>query len=158
MRPSHPASHRPAEELALPAPGFASAAGMIRSSTMLSQSILADPRSAKARRGLRSLSSDERKLQLCNIEAMGQIHAWRSSYQPQSIVAYAFGAVQQSPASIRAPGAAVFSKGEWRRLSYECEFESELVTKFAFQLGELVPRTDWQDRGLPDQILDDGDL
>lgn len=62
---------------------------MIRPATMLSGEALADPRSRQARAALRQLAYFDRREQLCNLEAMEQIHAWRDEFEPERLVAYA---------------------------------------------------------------------
>ena len=54
---------------------------MIVAKTMLSEKTLADPRSSQARRELATFADSERIVQLCNLEAMDQIEAWRSRRQ-----------------------------------------------------------------------------
>ncbi len=49
---------------------------MIRPSYMLSDHILADPRSRKARATLPKLETEERMVQICSLEVTAQIEAW----------------------------------------------------------------------------------
>ena len=62
---------------------------MIRPTEMLSAKTLADPRSRQARADLATFASDERMVQLCNLEAMDQIRRWRADFQPEQVVPYA---------------------------------------------------------------------
>lgn len=52
--------------------------GMVRAKELFSAKILADPRSKGALVALRQLATDDRIIQLCNVEVMEQIHRWTS--------------------------------------------------------------------------------
>ncbi|TGV59084.1 DUF930 domain-containing protein, partial [Mesorhizobium sp. M2D.F.Ca.ET.160.01.1.1] len=43
----------------------------------------------QARADLATFASDERMVQLCNIEATDQIRQWRADFQPDQVVPYA---------------------------------------------------------------------
>ncbi len=62
---------------------------MIRAVKILSGEALADARSRQARIALRQLSDFDRREQLCNLEALEQVHAWDGDYEPERLVAYA---------------------------------------------------------------------
>lgn len=153
-------SQRPAAEEAeidLPTPTFASVGDMIQPSLMLSEAVLADPRSAKARRQMRVLTSDEKSIQLCNLEAMAQVRAWKHGSEPQSVVAYAYRDVRLSGGLVAASGGALFSAGEWFHLTYQCDVTDERVSGFLFKLGAPIPRAQWEAHKLPAAIVDKDD-
>ncbi|RUW89290.1 hypothetical protein EOA35_32920, partial [Mesorhizobium sp. M8A.F.Ca.ET.023.01.1.1] len=78
-RPPLPPAEAPGAPMpAAPAPAPSArqspaAPAMIRPTRMLSAKTLADPRSKQARADLEAFASDERMVQLCNLEAMDQI-------------------------------------------------------------------------------------
>ena len=77
---------------------------------MLSAKTLADPRSRQARADLATFAEGERLAQLCNLEAMDQIRAWRTEFRPETAGAYA--RIERSVAgnTIAADGAAFRSR------------------------------------------------
>ena len=125
--------------------------GMIVASTMLSGKTLADPRSRQARRDLATFADSERVAQLCNLEAMDQIHAWRAELRPEKLLAYARSNEKVSGDTIRADGAAFFSRNAWYDLKFSCRISPDHreVLAFAFAVGEPVPKAAWDELGLP---------
>lgn len=126
------------------------AAGMIKAEKLYSQSILASPRSLQARKGLAQLAPEERVVQLCNLEAMEQVHRWKADFDPDFLVAYALGGVKFSGEALTAKGAAFRSKRQWWRIAYSCSVtaDRQAVAGFAFKVGDAIPRAQWQDLGL----------
>jgi hypothetical protein len=124
--------------------------GMIRATTMLSGKTLADPRSRSARRDLATFADSERVAQLCNLEAMDQIGAWRHDFRPETVVAYARSNERIVGDTIEADGAAFRSRTEWYDLKFHCEVapSHDKVVAFAFQVGDPVPRKLWDELGL----------
>lgn len=130
---------------------------MVRPQQMLSEAALADPRSRKARAQLHSMAAEERAVQLCNIEAMQQIHAWKATLQPQAVAPYAMGDMKIRGGSILAEGAAFYSGHDWYRLRFECGVQADKVASFAFSVGEAIPRPQWEEHNLVEQEDDDDD-
>jgi len=62
--------------------------GMVRPKELFSVKILADPRSQAALVALRQLATDDRIIQLCNVEAMEQVHRWNPGFQPDFVVRF----------------------------------------------------------------------
>ena len=124
---------------------------MIRPTEMLSGKTLADPRSRQARADLANFASDERMVQLCNLEAMDQIRKWRADFRPEQVVPYATAEEKIAGTSIIADGAAFRSKRNWYGLKFKCELapDGETVTGFAFLVGDPVERAKWDELGLP---------
>lgn len=133
----------------VPAP--AEADGLVRPRRLLSQQVLADPRSRDTLAMLPRLAPDERVEQLCGLEAMGQIHAWQQSYEPDRVSAYAMADTRYAGRVLRAEGATFRSRRRWYGLRFECTISADLkrVTAFAFQVGEPIPPARWQALGLP---------
>lgn len=129
----------------------APAPGMIRATEMLSAKTLANPRSRQARADLATFASDERMVQLCDLKAMDQIRRWRTDFQPERVVPYATAQEKITGTTIAANGAAFRSRGNWYRLKFRCELagDGESVVGFEFLVGDLVPRTQWDELGLP---------
>lgn len=124
---------------------------MIRPSRMLSERALADPRSRAARRGLATLAGEERIAQLCDLEAMEQIHAWQPGYQPDRLVDYARADTRLRETVFTATGGAFRSHRTWYEVSFHCELDAGLakVVSFAFRVGEPIPREEWSALSLP---------
>lgn len=125
--------------------------GMVHADTLYSAGILASPRSRQARKGLAQLAPEERVVQLCNLEAMEQVHRWKADFDPDFLVAYAFSGVRFSGGMLKANGGAFRSERQWWRIAYSCEVAADgnSVVGFAFKVGDAIPRDQWQDLGLP---------
>ncbi|HVY21685.1 MAG TPA: DUF930 domain-containing protein, partial [Bauldia sp.] len=141
-----PQGSAPATEPARPAEA---GGGMIHATAMLSAAALASPKAAQARAMLPHLASDEREVQICNLEAMEQVKAWRPAFQPERIIAYASSEVSVTQNAVRTDGAAFFSGGQWYRLRYACGLSGEKVVSFEFQVGETIPPDQWDAHHLP---------
>lgn len=55
--------------------------------------------------------------------------------------------------TVEIPMTAFRANGQWYDLSYRCEVDADAtkVVSFAFRVGDPVPRSEWQRRGLPAQ-------
>ena len=124
---------------------------MIRATEILSGKTLADPRSRQARADLATLASDERMVQLCNVEALGQIRKWRADFLPERIVPYATAEEKIRGTAIDAQGAAFRSRGSWYGLKFDCELggDGESVIGFEFLVGDPISRERGDELGLP---------
>ncbi|WP_246135662.1 DUF930 domain-containing protein [Mesorhizobium intechi] len=124
---------------------------MIRPTEMLSAKTLADPRSRQALADLATFASDERMVQLCNIEAMDQIRRWRADFQPERVVPYATAEEKINGTTIAADGAAFRSRKNWYGLKFKCQLarDGESVIGFEFLVGDPVAREKWDELGLP---------
>ncbi|WP_428426100.1 DUF930 domain-containing protein [Pararhizobium sp.] len=133
----------------------AQASVMVQATHLQSAKVLADPRSAKARKTLGQLAPSERIVQLCNIEAMEQVHLWNATLKPDFLVAYAMADTEVSGQKLQADGGAFRSKGRWYNIGFTCEVTPDLsqVVSFAFAVGSEIPRGDWADHDL---LGDDG--
>lgn len=136
-----PAAAQPAE------PG-----GMIRASRLMAAEALANPLSRQAREMLPLLAADERIEQLCGLEAMSQIHAWKGEFAPDRVTAYARSEVKLSGRTLQAEGAVFRSGRRWYDLQFRCEFSTDRsrVVAFEFRVGEPVPRALWRQLDLPE--------
>lgn len=145
-----PASPQPAPEQQ--APVTAPPSGMIRASRLMAADALANPLSRQAREMLPLLAADERVEQLCGLEAMSQIHAWKGEFAPDRVTAYARSAVKLSGRTLQAEGAVFRSGKRWYDLRFRCEFSPDRgrVVAFEFRVGEPVPRALWRELNLPE--------
>ncbi|MCS0504184.1 DUF930 domain-containing protein [Ancylobacter mangrovi] len=118
---------------------------MVRPSRMLSEQALANPRSRGLRRALAGLAEEERIAQLCDLEAMEQIHAWRDEFQPDRLVDYALSDTRMEGQTLVAPRGAFRSRHQWYEVSFQCELDAgwRKVAGFAFHVGEPIPREEW---------------
>ncbi|MEP3274981.1 MAG: DUF930 domain-containing protein, partial [Stappiaceae bacterium] len=62
---------------------------MIRASRIYSDDIWSNPKNREAKRVLGQLVLSERMEQLCNSEAMEQVHNWKETFAPDWLIAYA---------------------------------------------------------------------
>lgn len=127
--------------------------GMVKASRMMAAEALAHPLSREALAMLPLLAADERAEQLCGLEAMSQIHAWKSDFEPDRVTAYARGATKLAGRALIADGAAFRSKRRWYDLRFRCEFSPDqaAILAFEFRVGEPVPRSQWAKLGLPER-------
>lgn len=125
--------------------------GMVQAKELLSAKVLADPRSKEALVALRQLGTDDRIIQLCNVEAMEQVHIWKSDFQPDFVVAYALADTKLSGLTLQADGAALRSKRHWYDIKFRCEVTPDLekVVAFEFSLGAEIPKSEWETHSLP---------
>lgn len=138
-----------------PPAAAAGATGMVHPQHMLSGGVLADARSAKARRQLRTFAPDERIIQLCNLEAMEQVQAWKADFRPETVVAYAMRDLKMAGGSIVADGAAFYSKHNWYGLRFSCDVQADKVVSFAFSVVGAIPHSEWDTHNLSETVADD---
>jgi hypothetical protein len=124
---------------------------MVQAKQYFSSKILADPRSKDALIKLRQLATDERITQLCNVEAMEQVHQWNGRFEPDLLVAYATADTKLSGLILEANGGALRSKRHWYNIKFKCEVapNMEKVVAFEFAVGEQVPENEWENHFLP---------
>ena len=147
--PRGPPDQRQSVEAAPPAePG-----GMVKANRMMATDALAHPLSRQTRETLPLLAADERVEQLCGLEAMSQIHAWKSDFEPDRVTAYAKAATMSAGRALIADGAAFRSKRRWYDLRFRCELgpDQAAIVAFEFRVGEPVPRSQWAKLGLPER-------
>lgn len=86
-----------------------------------------------------------RREQRCNARAMSTVEHEHEDMRPDELVAYAFADPQTGADSVRAPGAAIRSRGHWYHLTYACRTSPDgmEVETFSYTLGGEVPRADW---------------
>ncbi|MCR6723861.1 MULTISPECIES: DUF930 domain-containing protein [Agrobacterium] len=124
---------------------------MVRPKELFSAKLLADPRSKAALVALRQLTTDDRVIQLCNVEAMEQVYRWNPSFQPDFVVAYAMKDTKLSGLTLLANGAALRSKQHWYNIRFRCDVTPDLetVVSFEFSVGAEIPENEWAAHSLP---------
>ncbi len=131
---------------------------MVKPTRMLSEKVLTDPRSWKPKKLLSRLMVDERVIQHCSVEAMAQVGAWKTAYQPDFLVAYAMADTKFSGNSLLADGAAFHSKQFWYNIRLKCDLapNHKKVAAFEFLVGDAIPRRKWESHNLP-AVVDNSD-
>jgi hypothetical protein len=120
-------------------------------------SLLAVAPSAQAmdsalRAGLLKLDPQTRLEQRCDAEVLDRISHDDRHYKADRVVAYAFATPEMHEDSIRSPGAAFRSKGEWYRLKFKCKTAPDHmeVIKFRYKIGDQIPKDEWSRYNLYD--------
>lgn len=145
-----PPTTQPEKPASRPVPPPAEPPAMITARTLHSESVLANPRSRGAREALKTLEASERIEQLCNLEAMSQIHAWKAEFEPDRVVAYAMASTKLTKGALEAEGAAFRSRKQWYGLRFRCEMAANgKVAGFQFRVGAAIPRSEWAAHDLP---------
>ncbi|MDR7219821.1 DUF930 domain-containing protein [Aminobacter aminovorans] len=121
---------------------------MVKAHSFYAAKLLADPRSRHARQALATFAPDERAIQLCNIEAMEQIHRWKAELRPDLVVPYATGNLKIAGGSIHAEGAAFRAGGHWYGVAFSCDVAAGAVSAFKFSLGKEIPEARWAEYNL----------
>lgn len=134
----------------LPAAPVEKADGVFHATTLYAARMLRQPDMASVRRGLRTVTEDERVVQLCNIEGLEQIRRAAPQYDPDTMVSYAMADLVASGLMLTATGAAFRSRRLWYGVSFECVAAPGLdgVTSFSFKLGEAIPESEWEAHNL----------
>lgn len=104
------------------------------------------------RTGLLKLDPQTRLEQRCDAEVLDRISADNHKYKADRVVAYAFATPIMTTDSIRSPGAAFRSKGEWYRLKFKCETAPDHmeVLDFRYKIGKEIPKDEWTKYNLYD--------
>lgn len=97
------------------------------------------------RAGLLKLDPQTRLEQRCDAEVMDRISHDDPHYKADRVVAYAFATPEMDQDSIRSPGAAFRSKGEWFRLKYKCRTAPDhmKILDFRYRIGAPIPKDEW---------------
>ncbi|MCY1480875.1 hypothetical protein D9M68_143900 [compost metagenome] len=135
-----------APERAVPAATLPDVQPATQAKRFFSAAILADARSKQALKGLSQLAADERIIQICNLEAMEQVHRWRVDFKPDFLVAYAMADIRLAGTNLRADGAAFRSNDRWYNIKFDCEAAPDIksVVAFEFQVGDEIPESEWE--------------
>ncbi|GLQ12220.1 hypothetical protein GCM10007913_41530 [Devosia yakushimensis] len=124
--------------------------GMVRATDFYAASILADPANAEVRVNFPLLASSEQVVQLCNMEALEQLHLARTDLAPDALVGYAFADLSVQGNTLAADGGAFRSRGGWFHLRYRCAVSPDVsaVVAFEYAIGDPVPESQWEEHFL----------
>ncbi len=111
---------------------------------LYSRSATDDPVATTAVRGM---PREVRGGTLCVTELREQLYRASPPYFPDLLPSFRL----KEGTVLDVPGAAFRVGGQWRALSYRCEVDANVtrVESFAFRIGGLIPRSEWQKLGLP---------
>lgn len=149
--PSETAAPDPApSQPTAPGAPLRNADGTFRATKLYTATLLKQPDMAQVRRGLTTLASSEKLMQLCNIEALEQIKLAAPQYFPDTLVSYAMADPVSSGLMLTAMGGAFRSRRLWYGVSFECTAAPTLdgVTSFSFKLGDAIPESEWEEHYL----------
>lgn len=148
--PAAPLAARPAPVRARPDQPAAPEDGMVRAQNFFSDKLLADPRSRQAREDFKQLASADQLVQLCNLEALEQVHRWDSKFQPDYLMAYAMAGAKVTGQAVEVKGGAFRSKKHWYNIAFKCSVAPDLrtVTAFEFKVGAEIPKSQWAEHFL----------
>jgi hypothetical protein len=138
-KPTHTIVPRPAIQ-PKPVPDALTVARSLYSTTLL-----ADRHNRSARAAMKTLSVDERIIQLCDIEAMEQVKRANARLKPDYVIAYAMADLKMAPHEVDANGGAFLSHGNWYALAFRCAVSANdaNVVAFAYRIGAAVPKSLW---------------
>src|SRR5437762_6330288 len=105
---------------AAPAANPATKSTMTKATEILSETMLSDPRSKGQRQVLAQMDVEDRSVQLCSIEAMGQIAKSSGQFSPELVSSYAMSPIRLNGSLLIAEGAAFQSNGNWYNLAFRC--------------------------------------
>jgi hypothetical protein len=99
---------------------------------------------------LKRLDPETRLDQVCDYEAMLRIGRDRNGFHPDRAKAEVISKPRRSPELVSTTGGAFRSDGHWYSLSYTCTttLDHLAVTSFNYQIGKLIPETEWSKYGL----------
>lgn len=149
MPPSTPPPQipTPSSETAPKPPQKSQGSETVVAKTLYSSQVLHRSENRQALADLATLSHDARIEQLCDTEAMEQLHRWKSTLQPDRLVAYALQDTQITSGKITARGAAFRSRHKWFALEFECSFSTgnDSLSAFSFKMGDPIPESRWNE-------------
>ncbi len=120
----------------------AKASPLAKAKTLFSKAVTDDP---VAKTAIGKMPRDLRGATLCGTELRGQLVNAYPPYFPDLLPS-----VRLTSGAVVDVQAAFHAQGEWRTVSYRCEVDADVtkVVSFAFNVGALIPREDWQRLGL----------
>lgn len=104
---------------------------------------------AKATSAMGNVPRPVRAGQLCLTELRAQLINGSPPYFPDLLPSE----FRNDGKTVDIPKTAFRASGQWYNLGYRCVVDADAlkVVSFAFRVGEAVPRSDWERRGLPAQ-------
>ncbi|TWD54437.1 uncharacterized protein DUF930 [Agrobacterium vitis] len=113
-----------------------------------SKDTLSDPRIKEA---LGKLPPKRRVVQMCSIEMLEQIRRNVPGAVPDIIAPTAETVENIDEKLMDVTDAAYHSRGQWFDVSYHCETDAKTttITSFRFNIGSVIPKSQWDARRLP---------
>jgi hypothetical protein len=144
---NHPAAKI---EPAQPAEAKPDPNALIVAKALYSAQLLADRHNSSAREAMKTLATDERIIQLCDIEAMEQVRRVGAALKPDYVIAYAMTDLKLSAHEVDAEGGAFLSHRNWYGLKFRCDVspDDSKVVAFAFRVGQPIPKSEWASHNL----------
>jgi len=104
------------------------------------------------RAGLLKLDPETRLEQRCDAEVLDRITHDDPHFKADRVVAYAFATPEMHQDSIRSPGAAFRSEGEWYKLKFKCRTAPDHMTvlDLRYRVGAPIPKDEWSKYNLYD--------
>ncbi|MBB4955326.1 hypothetical protein H4S14_003362 [Agrobacterium vitis] len=122
-------------------------ANMKPAKRLYSKDTLSDPRVKEA---LGTLPPKRRVVQMCSIEMLEQIRRNVPGAVPDIIAPTAMTKEHIDNQLMDVTDAAYRSRGDWYDISYHCETDAKTstITSFKFNMGSIIPRSEWESRQL----------
>ena len=129
---------------------------MIPATRFLASDILSDPENQQVRDTLTLLDRSERITQLCNIEALEQLHLLHPDQLPDSLDPSAMAETSVKDLTLEAPGGAYRLNQKWYEIRVSCTVASDYlsVSAFAFAPGPAIPKDQWESHNLIDEDVE----
>ncbi|MFC0282877.1 DUF930 domain-containing protein [Camelimonas abortus] len=101
---------------------------------------------ARLARSLMRLDPSQRFQELCDVAALKTISQHEKGMRPDRAQLDAISAPRRRGDALSGDGAAVRSRGQWRRFSFSCVADPEKLTvsRFTYELGEVIPESQWE--------------
>ncbi len=117
---------------------------LAKARTLFSEEITSDPAIKTA---MRNLSRGDRIDQLCQTELRQQLIHSSAQYNPRWLPSFRLSAGNV----LDAKGGAFKNGNEWYNVRFRCEVDSDAtkVVSFAYDVGDVVPRSQWKSRRFP---------
>lgn len=96
------------------------------------------------------LPDEERARQLCIVLGIDKIRKDKRVAKADRVKTSIFSQASFADNTVSTKGGAVRSSKQWFHLSFTCHLDAELkhAKDFAFEIGAIIPETDWEDLGL----------
>ncbi len=103
--------------------------------------------SPTATKAIANIPRGDRGADLCATELREQLRNATPAYWPELLPAYRLG----EGTVIEVRDGAFRAQGQWYDLAFRCEVDADVrrVVSFAIQVGDPIPRSQWQARGFP---------
>lgn len=96
------------------------------------------------------LPDEERARQVCIVLGIDKIRKDKRVAKADRVKTSIFSQASFADNTVSTKGGAVRSNQQWYRLSFTCHLDADLkhAKDFTFEVGNVIPETDWEDLGL----------